>query len=179
MDVERELARRDPAVLTGVVRQIVAEPSANIGRWSVERLLDGGGSGAEIARLSGATGGGGRWSVIVKVISAGGDARRFWEECWRNEIDAYESGFLALHHGVTAPRCFLVERDAEGTWLWLEDLGGMECSPSDTGAWIEVARRLGNFNAADLAGLIELESGRENAPRRTKRWFPPTGSCGC
>lgn len=155
MDIELELAQRDPAVLIGVVRRIVVEPESRLGRWSVERLLDGG-SGADIARLSGVTGSGRPWSVIVKAIPPGGGTRRFWEECWRNEVDAYDSGFLGrLHHGVTAPRCFLVERRATRTWLWLEDLGGQEGSRSDTGTWIEVARRLGDFNAADLAGRID------------------------
>jgi hypothetical protein len=76
---------------------------------------------------------------------------------WDREADAYASGLLErLPEGVTAPRCFGVDREEATAWVWLEDV--REEQPS----W-----------SLERYGLAARHLGRLNASRfdRSAAWF--------
>jgi hypothetical protein len=77
--------------------------------------------------------------------------------CWnyyKREADAYRSGWLDdLPGGLAAPRCFEVIEHQDGTcWIWLEDVGEEIGAQWPLEQYGLVARHLGQFNGAYLAG---------------------------
>jgi hypothetical protein len=156
--------------LVDVVQRIVGTRVDQVHEWR-STPLTGGHTDARVYRLAGQAwpryspaggGSGGRalpWSVVLKERAAPSPAAPSADErapdYWRRETAAYESGLLstldAVPGGLVAARCFLVEEQAHGVRLWLEDLGavdahaGIEWPPAWFGA---AARCLGRFNAA-------------------------------
>ena len=70
------------------------------------------------------------------------------------EALAHGSGLLAaLPGGLAAPRCLTVETQPDGTtWLWLEAISDAHPGPWPLERYALVARHLGRFNGAYLAG---------------------------
>jgi hypothetical protein len=95
------------------------------------------------------------WSLILKVLHA--DAKFIDSQgyrYWKREEEAYRSGSLqGLPGGVTAPRCYSVNFKADGSaWIWLEDIRDEGGYPWSLEQYGRVARCLGRFNGAYLAG---------------------------
>lgn len=71
---------------------------------------------------------------------------------WRREALIYEAELLSsLPDEIYAPKGYFVEEQKDGTiWIWMEYLEGTP--PSSQAQFEYVARLLGRFNAAYLAG---------------------------
>jgi hypothetical protein len=153
------LAAIDGATLTPLVQTALGSQSVEVIDWECEQLHGGAGIGTAIYRLAGQgrdQGQAAPWSLILKTLQPQDPEDD--PSCWnyyKREADAYRSGWLdELPGGLAAPRSFGVVEHPDGTcWIWLEDVG------DETGArWpLEqyglVARHLGQFNGAYLAGL--------------------------
>jgi hypothetical protein len=95
------------------------------------------------------------WSLIVKTVRPGAksaDAQGF--NYWKREALAYQSGFLEdLPGKLTAPRCYAVSEDPGGSLsVFIEDLKDELPQPWTIEQYARVARILGEFNGAYLAG---------------------------
>ena len=120
----------DPHVLTEVARRCLGLPDFRLVDWDVTPLahektiettgglfrFDGQGwDGAELKA----------WSAVLKVIKRPGNEGEEAQGLgyWRRELLAYQSGMLAdLAGGVRAPRCYGVNEQADGAWIWLENI---------------------------------------------------------
>jgi hypothetical protein len=152
----------DPDVLTEVARRSLNLPAFKLADWSVTRLAHekviettGGlfrftGHGWDGAELK-------AWSAVLKVIHRPGNEGEEPQGLgyWRREMLAYQSGMLASlpeRQGVRAPRCYGVSEQADGGWIWLENI------VEDVGpTWTlehfqQAARHLGGLAGAYLAG---------------------------
>ena len=108
------------------------------------------------------------WSLILKVSHFptgrawpdGRVAPEGWgtdathSQYWQREALAYQSGLLDdLSGALVAPRCFGVDvRGGETIRLWLEEIHETEQRPWPLARYGVVARHLGRFNGAYLAG---------------------------
>lgn len=159
--------------LTLPVRQLLADTAAEILDWRHEELgyttrtpIAGG-----VYRVAGnaqTRGAVQPWSLVLKIIhSPNGrswpDGRRVpagWgtdpthNQYWQREALAYRSGLLDdLPGDLIAPCCFgVVERGEDVLWLWLEEIDETERKPWPLARYGIVARHLGQFNGAYLAG---------------------------
>ena len=126
--------------------------------WQVTALQGGLEFGSTVYRLQGAAEaeqGLPAWSLILKIIHE--DAKYADPQgyrYWKREAEAYRSGLLRqLPGAVAAPLCYEVSYKPDGSaWIWMEDVkdeGGFPWSMEQYG---RVARRLGQFNGAYLAG---------------------------
>ncbi len=94
------------------------------------------------------------WALVVKVCAAAdGTDPGAWDYPPREAL-AYGSGLLAaLPGGLAAPRCLAVEAQPDGTTrLWLEAVADAHPGPWPLDRYALVARHLGRFNGAYLAG---------------------------
>jgi hypothetical protein len=148
----------DPGYLAGLVRRVLGDQAAQTRAWEVEELKGGLEYASAVYRLQGSVDAGGRarrWSLILKVVRP--DAR-FDEpqgyNYWKREVQAYRSGlFQKLPAQVAAPYCYGVgERPDGSVWVWLEDVDDPEGHPWSLERYAQVARGLGQFNGAYLAG---------------------------
>ena len=158
------LAAVDAATLAPLVRQALNDDGASVMEFSV-KPLSGGFAGETVGghgtyRFSGtarSAHGTILWSMVLKVLGrvrgTGSTDLREWNY-WKREILAYQSGLLDdLPGGIVAPRCFgVVENDGEEYWIWLEDVAGDTPDHWDMADYARVARHLGQFNGAYLAG---------------------------
>jgi hypothetical protein len=156
------LAAVDGTVLTPLIQQVLAQPTAEVLNWGYELLQ--GGFGHEVSGVYGVYRFRGRalvqgetrpWSLILKASGSAtsGHDPTAWNY-WKREALIYQSALLAtLPPGLTAPRCFgVVEPVDEEVWLWLEDIHD-ECGRRWPVARYGVAaHHLGQFNGAYLAG---------------------------
>lgn len=121
------------------------------------------------------------WSLILKAMRAetgelSNSDSSAWSY-WKREALAYQSGILAqLPGGIRAPRCYGVDERLDGSvHLWLEDVpsAGSDWPPQQ---YALVARHLGRFNGAYLAGhpLPALRSWM--LPGRTRQWIDASDS---
>lgn len=95
------------------------------------------------------------WSLILKVIHADDKyADPLGYRYWKREVEAYRSGLLErLPGALAAPRCYSVSFKADGSaWIWMEDVKDEGEVPWSMEQYGGVARRLGQFNGAFLAG---------------------------
>ena len=149
----------DPDYLAGLLRRAMEAPSLQVREWDLQRLSGGLELGSSIYRLHGAAAVEGRpdqdWSLILKAIQP--DAE--WNDpqaCryWKREPQAYRSGLLhALPGPVRAPRCYDVQDQPDGSvWIWMEDVQDAQGHPWPLERYAQVARQLGQFNGAYLAG---------------------------
>jgi hypothetical protein len=147
----------DRATLTPLVRQALDREQAEVIDWAYQPIYGGAGTGGSIYHFSGVARDSDEevpWSLILKAIRAIPQRRSPSSPgYWRRELEAYQSGLLHdLPGGIAAPRCYgVVEWGEDTCWLWLEEV------EDRFGEWpIEqygvVARHLGQFNGAYLAG---------------------------
>ena len=148
----------DTATLQPIVRDLLGEPTAVIAEeWSCRPLGGGAGEGLGLYQLTGLAHVGGvsqHWALILKVCAAVGETDpEAWDYPAREGL-AHGSGLLAaLPGGLTAPRCLAVETQPDGTsWLWLEAVTDAHPGPWPLERYAWVARVLGRFNGAYLAG---------------------------
>jgi hypothetical protein len=141
-----------------MVRDLLGEPAAVVAEeWSCRPLGGGAGEGLGLYQVTGSAHIGGvshPWALVCKVcVAADGVDPGEWDYPAR-EGPAYSTGLLdALPGGLTAPRCLAVESQADRTsWLWLEAVTGAHPGPWPLERYIWVARVLGRFNGAYLAG---------------------------
>lgn len=126
--------------------------------WQVTALQGGLEFGSTVYRLQGAAGAGQGlppWSLILKAVHA--DAKYADPQgyrYWRREAEAYRSGLLGKLPGVvTAPLCYEVSNKPDGSaWIWMEDVKDEGDYPWSLEQYGRVARQLGQFNGAYLAG---------------------------
>jgi hypothetical protein len=148
----------DAATLAPMVRELLDESEAVIvGEWTCRPLGGGAGEGIGLYRVSGlarARGATHPWALVVKVCAAtdGADPGA-WDYPAREGL-AYGSGLLAaLPGGLSTPRCLAVEAQPDGTSrLWLEAVTDAHPGPWPLDRYAVVARDLGRFNGAYLAG---------------------------
>ena len=95
------------------------------------------------------------WSAVLKVIKR---PRNEGEEphglgYWRREMLAYQTGMLAdLPEAVRAPHYYGVSEQADGAWIWLENIGEAVGPTWNLGHFQQAGRHLGRFAGAYLAG---------------------------
>src|ERR687897_1712981 len=152
------LAGVDAATVAPMVPGLLDEPEAVVAEgWSCRPLGGGAGEGlglyrvAGSARVSGATY---PWALVVKVCAATDGADPGAWDYPAREVLAYGSGLLAaLPGGLATPRCLAVETQPDGTTrLWLEAVADAHPGPWPLDRYALVARDLGRFNGAYLAG---------------------------
>lgn len=94
------------------------------------------------------------WSIILKIIKSDSVEKEdpAHHNYWRREALVFESKILdELPGSIQAPKCYLVEEQAEGTiWLWLERIDGEYAHTKQQFDFI--AERLGQFNGAYING---------------------------
>ena len=147
-----------PEYLTSLAHKVLEDPSAQVGEWRLERLKGGLELGSAIYRLSGtakASGADQPWSLIIKAIQPD-PSRDDPAGCsyWMREPLAYQSGLLYTLPGrVTAPRCIDVRENPDGSiWICMEEIKDEQARPWSLELYAQVARQLGEFNGAFLAG---------------------------
>jgi hypothetical protein len=152
------LAGVNPAMLEPMVRALLGEPAATVVEgWSCRSLGGGIGEGLGLYRVTGSARVGGAsqpWALVVKLgAAAEGTAPGAWNYPAREAL-AYSSGLLAaLPGGLAAPRCLAVETQPNGTTrLWLEAITDAHPGPWPLERYALVARHLGRFNGAYVAG---------------------------
>lgn len=149
----------DEAGLTPLVQRAMHREEAKILHWQVQPLIGGVELRSSLYRFSGDA----RvkterfpWSLILKIIqsSDGGNDDPQSFRYWRREALAYQSGVLNnLPGGVTAPQCYATEEMSDGAyWIWMEDVKDEIGNVWALETYGVVARCLGRFNGAYLAG---------------------------
>jgi hypothetical protein len=147
------LGKINSAMLTPFVRQSMQRGEAEIIDWKIEKLY-GGSFNSEIHRFSGTARDRGQaqpWSLILKIIrSPDGQDDPASLSYWKREALAYQSGLLDQLPGIIcAPRCFgIVEQSGLEIWLWIEDIIDELSGSWSLEQYGNVARHLGQFNAA-------------------------------
>jgi hypothetical protein len=147
-----------PEYLTSLVRISLGDPSAQAGEWGLEKLKGGLELGSAIYRLSGTAKAGGAdqsWALIIKTIQpdrANDDPAGC--HYWKRDPLAYQSGLLyTLPARITAPRCIDVRENPDGSvWICMEEVKDEQARPWSLELYAQVARQLGEFNGAYLAG---------------------------
>jgi hypothetical protein len=147
------------AMLEPMVRDLLGEPTAVVAEeWSYRPLGGGASDGLGLYRVTGSARVGAAsypWSLVVKMSAAAGGADPgAWDYPAREGL-AYGSGLLdALPGGLAAPSCLAVETQPDGTsWLWLKAITDAHPGPWPLERYAWVARHLGRFNGAYLAGV--------------------------
>jgi hypothetical protein len=149
----------DAATLAPMVRDLLGEPAAVVSQgWSFHPLGGGASEGPGLYRVTGSARVGRAtqpWALVCKVCApANGTDPGAWDYPPREPL-AYGSGLLAaLPGGLAAPRCLAVEARPDGTTrLWLDAVADAHPGPWSRDRYALVARRLGRFNGAYLAGV--------------------------
>src|SRR5215207_1065172 len=149
----------DTAMLQPVVRDLLGEPTAVVAEeWSCRPLGGGAGEGLSLYQFTGWAQVGDAaqpWALVCKACVAADEADpEAWDYPAREGL-AYSTGLLdALPGGLAAPRCLAVETQPDGTsWLWLEGITDAYPGPWPLERYVWVARVLGRFNGAYLAGV--------------------------
>ena len=155
-----ELKDIDTALLTGLVRQALDNPTAAISHWEHQpiRYINTEVSNLGLHRFRGTANVAGEvhpWSLVLKAVHA--PANESDPTHWnyhRREMLAYRNGLLAdLPGGLRVPRCLGVIEHPQGVcWLWLEDIQGAENQNWSLAEYRSAARLLGRFNGAYLTG---------------------------
>ena len=155
---DTQLESIDNATLTPLVRQALGSETIDVTDWDCQQIHGGGQAISAVYRLSGNGRDRGEttaWSLILKAMhpQADSDDPSHWN-CWKREVLAYQSGLLDdLPGGLAAPRCFGVSEQPGGEFrLWLEDVKDDIGEKWPLEHYGVVARHLGQFNGAYLAG---------------------------
>ena len=144
--------------LDKLLPRLLGAQSVEVGEWEGHKLSGGLEFDSAIHRLSGTVACDGQprpWSLIVKTVRPGAksaDPQGF--NYWKREGLAYQSGFLNdLPGSLAAPRCYAVTDHPDGSLsIWIEDLKDDLIHPWSVEQYARVARILGQFNGAYLAG---------------------------
>jgi hypothetical protein len=146
------------AYLEALLRLAFNDEALKVGDWKIGSLSGGLEFGSAIYRLQGAVESAGKshdWSLILKIIQpdekyADPQGYRFW----KREAEAYRSGlFQKLSGPIKAPYCYAVQDRPDGPiWIWMEDVRDDLGSAWTVNHYRQVARLLGKFNGAFLAG---------------------------
>jgi hypothetical protein len=153
-----QLAAIDPVALTPIVQSALNSDTVELASWDCEQLPGGVGAGTAVHRFAGQARDQGQtvsWSLILKVLhpQVYGDDLSAWNY-YKREVNAYQSGRLDdLPGGLAAPRSFGTVEHPDGTcWIWLEDVADEVGPRWPLEHYGVVARHLGQFNGAYLAG---------------------------
>jgi hypothetical protein len=164
---ERRLQEIDRATLTPLVRDALGREAIEVVDWERQAIHGGAGVGGSVHRFAGTARAGDEivpWSLILKVICAPAytdGARAVFDRTepscpfyWQREPLAYRSGALRdLPGGLCAPRCFkVIEHPEEACWMWFEEVEDRFGGKWPLDHYGLVARHLGQFNGAYLAG---------------------------
>jgi hypothetical protein len=156
----RRAGLAESGAIAGQVRAALGHAAADVADWDC-RLLRQGVNAATGASIAGTAAVGDAvvpWSLILKVARAGANALGDSADpadasYWRREPLLYRSGILDALPGIRAPRCYGVAYPTPtAAWLWLEDVAGPAERGWSAARFATVARRLGRFNGAYLAG---------------------------
>ena len=156
-ELERQLSSLDPAVLSGLVGQVLSCPTPSILDWGYERISTGRGPATgglyRIAGHARCDNGPAPWSLILKALvqSSPVTADPAHPLYWRREALVYESGWLnELPAELRAPRCYAIAEQNDGScWLWLEDVHDRQ-SAWPLELFGKAAHGLGQFNGVFL-----------------------------
>jgi hypothetical protein len=146
------------AYLETLLQRTLGDEKLEVLDWKTNSLSGGFEFGSAIYRLQGAAESAGEshdWSLILKAIQPDAkfaDPQGF--RCWKREAEAYRSGlFQKLSGPVKAPYCYAVQDRSDGPiWIWMEDVKDDPGSTWTVDHYRQVARCLGQFNGAFLAG---------------------------
>ena len=157
------LGALDSARLTEIVRRAQASPGFEIGSWNVSHLSGDGMINPEGLFLFSGDGHDERgqcpWSVVLKTLQSDTpepDPSNAWH--WKREYWAMESGLLDRLPGpVAPPRCYGVEEQPGGAWIWMEHI--LDSSPRRWGIdeFVFAAEQLGRTTGAWLTSGIKLD----------------------
>ena len=159
--LQSELTTIDHAVITELVREALHD-AVEIADWQVQQLHSGG-SGSRIFRVTGeahARGASVPWSLILKIFDlqregfqAASEDTDAWDY-WKREWLVYQAPWLRdLPRSIVAPRCLgAADHPGVAAWVALEDLQHLDQRPWSLLRFETVARHLGAFNGAYLAG---------------------------
>jgi hypothetical protein len=156
MHMDSRVASVSKETLTPIVRQALGRPAAHPSTWEIRPVHGGWGSavgGTALYRFAGRTAGGEAWSLILKVLYERPGETVDAPYYWRREYELYRSRLLEAlpRTGLTTPRIYLCAEYPGACWIWMEDLREAK-RPWDWADYSLIARRLGRFNGAYLAG---------------------------
>jgi hypothetical protein len=144
--------------LVAPVRRLLGGDAVAIAGWSAEPIAGGAGETLGVWRVTGEAtvdGEAAPFTVILKGWPAPDAAPdpTAWDSPHR-ELRACASGFLGdLPGGITAPRCLGEMERADGTiWAWMTPMSTSALARWELEHFALVARRMGQFNGAYLAG---------------------------
>jgi hypothetical protein len=158
------LAAVDSRALALLVAQALDRPEVELLNWGYEAL--GGGFGhlagvSGVYRFSGRARAGAEvlpWALVLKAfarvsgVNSSPDPAAWYY--WKREALFYQSGLAAdLPIGLAAPRCYsVIEHSEDEIWVWLEAVREETNRVWPLSHYGIVARHLGQFNGAYLAG---------------------------
>jgi hypothetical protein len=157
-----EIKDIDSATLTGLVRQALGSPTAEIHHWEHHPIsyINTEPSNLGLHRFEGIAQDHGEdrpWSMVLKAVYAPvNDTNPTDWNYHRREILAYEAGLLSdLPGDLAVPRCLgVTEHPDDVCWLWLEDVQDSASRAWSLAEYGLVARHLGQFNGAYLSGHV-------------------------
>ncbi len=160
--LQSELTTIDQAVMTDLVHELLHDNTVEIADWQVQQLHSGG-SGSRIFRVTGEAHARGTqvpWSLILKIFDlrregfqAASEVIDAWDY-WKREWLVYQAPWLRdLPGSLVAPRCLgAADHPGVAAWVALEDLRHVDQRPWSLDRFEIVARHLGAFNGAYMAG---------------------------
>ena len=157
--INPQLQAIDGAVLTPLVQRSLNRPVAKILHWQYRPLIGGVELESSLYRFTGDAEVKGEtlpWTLILKIIQSPADGydNPVSFRYWKREALAYQSDVLNnLPGGITAPQCFATgEKPSGAYWIWMEDIKDEIGNLWPLEQYGIVARCLGRFNGAYLAG---------------------------
>ena len=132
---EMQIQELEQEQLSAILSVIYQNHQFKIDAWNYQALVKGSSTG-NVFRLKGNGYDNGKpvaWSLILKFVPApetdqtdaqvafGDDSSRW--NYWKRELRFYQSSLPDnLPIGLSVPRCFHIEEQPDGYWLWLEDV---------------------------------------------------------
>jgi hypothetical protein len=157
--IEEQLEAVDRTTLTPLVQQALDRQDVQVTEWHYQPLIGGIDMSSALYHFSGNGQAAGEtlpWTLILKIaqIKPGNeeDTQGIWY--WKREPLVYQSGLLSdLPEGLTAPRCYAATEHRNSTaWIWMEEVRDEVHEQWPLSYYSDVARCLGQFNGAYLAG---------------------------
>ena len=157
--IEEQLNAIDQTMLTPMVQRALGREDVEVTGWRYQPVIGGIEMSSSLYRFSGNARAADEtlpWTLILKIVQAkpgnAEDPQGVWY--WKREALAFQSGLLDdLPGGLTAPRCYEAAEHSGGThWIWMEDVRDEVHEQWPLEYYGTVARCLGRFNGAYLAG---------------------------